>query len=521
MPSLNATFLGDTRNLDAVYTKSASGAKAVSDAIVAGMNKTAAALKRQIALSKLEGKSYAESAAALAILNKERAAFQVNRPGSINNTGIFGNAAAKQNAIDSGAVVDMSTLGQYKARRLAHAKDEEEISRYEAALAAGGQNLSTVGKNRPSALLDDPEWTKKFAEAKARVAARKALEKESIDWALTQKAAQGALWSEQAIAAGAMLEKFEKDRLAAQELAKLTKVAMLEQASISARGFGGGRGLLGSHSGSTSFGGRVQEIAVLFHEAIQGRGTGRIIGSVTILGQRMGWLRKIIKTTADADVDAAMAAGKLEQKLGQEAVALEAVAVTSKEAGSATAANAKQDQMAAAAALENYEAQRLKTKALTEQAQVSLANNKFAGVGPIGVVLGIVLAVGVGMFAAYKLSKALVEKLSGIKPPDWKPEYIAKYLQKANQALEVQRAINDEIKKQNDLYDSAAEKAARIAEITKSHFDHLRKMNELSNLTERQKEQRGAVAMFCFKNCSRMMRALRRLPISPRNANGK
>lgn len=488
MPSLSATFIGDTHNIDAAYARAGAGAKSAASAIVASMDKTAAALQRQIILAQQEGASYTEAAMALKILNAERAKIHAGLGGAndrgIGMTDARGNPSqvAKDSALADGIARDMSALGQYKARRAAHAKDEAEIARYEEALEAGGQNLGTAGKARPSALLDDPEWDKKFAEAKTRVAARRQLEKEGIDWALTQKAAQGVIWSDQAQAAAAMLKKFEDDR-------KIAKAAQLTQATIVARGFGAGTSD-GSH-GKTGLGVVVSEVAVIGHEFLQGRGGGRIIGSISILGQRLGWLRKIIKTTADADVDAARAQGVLSQAASQAAVELEAKAVATEAAATATPFEIATNRLAADAALKHAAAVEMENVALTQKAEISKASAKFIGFGPVGIVAGIVLGIAAGLFAGYKHAKALVDKLSGIKTPDWKPEYIAKYLQKANQALEVQRAINDEIKKQNDLYDSAAEKAQRIAEVTKQHFDHLRKMNDLSNRPDREKERRA------------------------------
>ena len=304
MPSLSATFLGDTRNLDAAYAKAATGAKSASNAIATGMNTTAAALERQILLAQREGKSYTEAAAALAILNKERMAFQLNRPGTASPYGVSGNAAAKQAAIDSGAVVDLSMLGQYKARRLAHAADEAEIARYEEALRTGGTR--TVAALGSANAAEEAIWATKYAEAKARVAARKTLEKEGVDWALTQKAVQGAMWSEQNIAAGAMLANFEKQRIAAaaleaEELAILeTRVASAAAGKMSGGGHGPG-GLTGI----------IRESLVIMREVSMGRGIGRIGGSVTLLAQYLGVLKFAVKSTATESMLAAKAAREL------------------------------------------------------------------------------------------------------------------------------------------------------------------------------------------------------------------
>jgi hypothetical protein len=42
-----------------------------------------------------------------------------------------------------------------------------------------------------------------------------------------------------------------------------------------------------------------------------------------------------------------------------------------------------------------------------------------------------------GAFAAYKLTSALTDKLTGVKLTDFIPEYVPKHLKQANQALEL------------------------------------------------------------------------------------
>jgi hypothetical protein len=95
-----------------------------------------------------------------------------------------------------------------------------------------------------------------------------------------------------------------------------------------------------------------------------------------------------------------------------------------------------------------------------------------------------VLGLVAGFAAAYKLSQALVSRLSGLKLPDFHPEYIANHLKKVNQVHEMQVAINKEVQTQIDLHNSAAKAAERTAEATKEHFGHLRKMNEYAEEKE-------------------------------------
>jgi hypothetical protein len=91
-----------------------------------------------------------------------------------------------------------------------------------------------------------------------------------------------------------------------------------------------------------------------------------------------------------------------------------------------------------------------------------------------------VVGLGAGFFAAWKFAGALVEKLSGLKVPEFHPEYIAKHLQKINQAAEAQKEINKEVQKTVELYDSAAKTAERFTDVIKETFDHQRKMNQFA-----------------------------------------
>lgn len=99
-----------------------------------------------------------------------------------------------------------------------------------------------------------------------------------------------------------------------------------------------------------------------------------------------------------------------------------------------------------------------------------------------------VVGLAAALFAAYKESVALTERLSGLKLPEGlKADYVPKFLQRINAAAEAQKEINKEVARTAELYNSAAEAAKRQEEVTKTHFDHLRKMNEYSAKTEAEK----------------------------------
>src|ERR1051326_2493432 len=121
--------------------------------------------------------------------------------------------------------------------------------------------------------------------------------------------------------------------------------------------------------------------------------------------------------------------------------------------------------------------------------------------GALGIIMNpitaAVIGLGAGFFAAWKFSSALVERLSGLKIPEINPEYIAKHLQKINQAAEAQKEINREVKKTEELYDSAAKTAERFGDVIKEGFDHQRKMNQYAEEKEmalaRSEQQRRAI----------------------------
>ena len=311
---LDPTFKG-------AMAESVAEAKAAAAAQAAAYQKSAIALERQIVLAKKEGFSYVETTAALRALNAERTKLML-MPHGITEAGIISTVTSSQRgnlskdaAIESGAAVDVSMLGLYKARRAAHAADEAEIARYETALAEGGRRtVATLGSANAA---EEAAWAVKFAEAKARVAARKQLEKEGIDWALTQKAAQGAIWTEQSVAAGKMLARFEQERIAAKAASAEMKAQQIVAAeTIIASAAGGGGGAHG-HAGMT---GIIRESLVIMREVAMGRGGPRVAGSVTLLAQYLGVLKLAVKSTAAEQVIAAAAAQKLNVQMAAQAL---------------------------------------------------------------------------------------------------------------------------------------------------------------------------------------------------------
>jgi hypothetical protein len=95
-----------------------------------------------------------------------------------------------------------------------------------------------------------------------------------------------------------------------------------------------------------------------------------------------------------------------------------------------------------------------------------------------------IVGLGAGIYAAYKLTAELTEKLSGLKFPEMRVDYIAKHLQKINMAAEAQKEINKEVEHSIELYNSAAKAAERQAKATQDHYAHLRKVQEYAKEAE-------------------------------------
>jgi hypothetical protein len=270
-----------------------------------------------------------------------------------------------------------------------------------------------------------------------------------------------------------------------RELQKLDRLAQQTAARVN-RSFADG-----GHGGVKS--GVISEMLVAIREISRGNLT-RLPGSLSILAQRLGLLKYLSGGTASAARVLAEAWAVQAEKAGAAAIASTQKASASYAAlyaddseTEATLNAAVADERKAAADIQVAAATRVKAIASQDAAYAaeSEAGAATTSIGPLGVVLGILTGIGVGAYAANKLVKNLTDTLAGVKPPEnFEPEYIVKRLQHGNAAAEGQREVNQEIEKSIRLYYSAAEVAKRSEETTKSHYDHLRKMNELHERAE-------------------------------------
>jgi len=242
------------------------------------------------------------------------------------------------------------------------------------------QYVSIVKKQQDEEIAGEKiKEMEKVAAAAKSAAARKVMDAETTA-ALIRDSTGAMEW--------AQIEDEARTAAAAKQAAErvaIEKAEQLKKISIIARGHGAGVAM--GHEGGGSVAGVVSEVAVIGHETLQGRGTGRIIGSISILGQRLGWLRKIVKTTADESVDAAEASKKIGMTMAANAIQAEKLAAAKIADGIASGLDqAASEQLAVAeiqvAATTRAEAlaHEKNTVALVEEAAMKQANASITSV---------------------------------------------------------------------------------------------------------------------------------------------
>lgn len=88
---------------------------------------------------------------------------------------------------------------------------------------------------------------------------------------------------------------------------------------------------------------------------------------------------------------------------------------------------------------------------------------------------GVALAAGI---AYYKVA-SLTKELTGLKIPDFRPEYIVKRLQAVNQVAEAWRQMGDAVRKAKEDFEGVDASSERAAKALKEQFEFMRKMNAL------------------------------------------
>ena len=235
---------------------------------------------------------------------------------------------------------------------------------------------------------------------------------------LAQKAAGAAAYEEVQLAKKTAAEKIEIARQAIVQKQlfnqiTLNKIAAEEKAAASAirdsrlaeiamvarqGGIGAASGGHGHRYGGQ--GGVISEIAVIGHELLQGRGSGRVLGSVSILAQRLGLLGTLVKSTAQDAIKLAFAEEKLAGSLARAAIATEV----------STTATVAEKEAAIAASL----AQNTRAKKAVEAAEMEAAAATVS-LGPLGWALIAIIALTAATFAWYHHAKKVREEQENLK----------------------------------------------------------------------------------------------------------
>jgi hypothetical protein len=242
----------------------------------------------------------------------------------------------------------------------------------------------------------------------------------------------------------------------------------------------------GMHTGTSSI---MRETLTVFRELGRGNLT-RIPGSLSILAQYLGIIKFLTKDTAIAEEIAAAAADKEADATLRAAYASAKKSQASMEVfyaakGEATAEFelAAADEQLAMADLTVAKAAQAKAASMREAATVARAMagpSKMAFSGA-AVALGVIAALVAGLYAAKKISTALVGQLSPVLSTMSASdiERIPLREQKAGRRAEFERQVTYELQKQRELYLSSAKAAERLQELTAMRFEHSKKANDL------------------------------------------
>ena len=213
------------------------------------------------------------------------------------------------------------------------------------------------------------------------------------------------------------LKKYELQM--AQEVAA-TKAAQLAEITMVAR-----RGGIGAASGDAGHkyggkGGVISEIAVIGHELLQGRGFGRVLGSISILAQRLGFLGTLVKSSAAEFIKAALAENVLAGSMAREVLIAEAKVIATRAAAVASGLSTAAVEAATAAEVANAaaltistNAQILKAKKAVETAEIMAATAKVT-LGPIGWILIAVTVLAGGFFLLAHHASKVAERIRNL-----------------------------------------------------------------------------------------------------------
>lgn len=267
---------------------------------------------------------------------------------------------------------------------------------------------------------------------------------------------------------GADIKPFVKDMKSVQAVAASAGAAVRRNMELG-----------GAHSGSS---GALREIAVLMREISRGN-ISRIPGSLSILLGQLGVLKLLAKdNTSSARVladawtlqseKAALAATAAERKAAASHLAFMADAENRAE----TLETAVADELGAKNAHAYAVATEEKAVAAREAAaaQALEVEAAAASVGPLGIVLGLVVAIGSALFIWSKHIQAIADGMAGLKLPDLEPPDISRL----SAQEEGWKKIADAIRNAKDEYNSVSAAANRYEDALKDQHELEKKLLE-------------------------------------------
>ena len=362
---------------------------------------------------------------------------------------------------------------------------------------------SIMAAEREQAIAESNLMDESIAKTKAAALAK--VEANRAAWIAGQ-----AEWRKiQAAQTATMLANFEEQRIAAaalkaEQLSMLTKVARGYGASVATGGHGAG-GLSGI----------IRESLVIVREISMGRGFGRVAGSVTLLAQYMGFLGKVVKSTATESLLASAAETKLSQSMAATALAAESKALASAQAAAAETADteammalAAADAASAKTARDAAAGQEAKAAASAQAAEVSLASAAvtISVIGWIVVAAVALIAVLAALIFHWHKSSVEARNLANLMNPMEKH-----YREEADAAAksakaheELSRWLQRELENRRSLIDTTEEmlsqlrkeaeaekelaraKGASMASINSMEVEQLRREKELTEAAEAQ-----------------------------------
>lgn len=264
----------------------------------------------------------------------------------------------------------------------------------------------------------------------------------------------------------------------------LTKVAAARMAATST---------VGNLHGSS---GLIREAITIPREIIEGRGLGRVLGSLSLFiqylssasrsaNQTASAARVLADAYAEASLNANMAATAALKKAEASAAAAEA------EGFEIDATLVAADADAAESAAANGTAAALARKAAAADTDAAAQEALAASTGRAGIsMLGITAIFAVVAFAAAIVYervagvKKLLDSLSFSGATDLKDDYIPLLKRHMNDARNAQKEVTDEVNKTLESYKAVEAAAGRQAESTKSHYEQLKKILEIHKQTD-------------------------------------